>query len=411
MLAAMHKALALFPIPALALSLITALAVLTLGACAHAPKSDPQLARPAVVALQEGRFDEASEQARTAITKDANNGWVRAVLAVTRYKSSGEQALHGVESLIEGAFRDHPENLPRLRQTVVDLEAALGRVDEDLAIASREQAFSIELCLACWQVDWNHNGRLDRRDARLFQIEVDGNGESIPDEDPRRKPTFRFDVGDLHWARAMVAFQRGLLDLLLVYWSPTLNPQQIKTGVFTLKAHDRPRSVAAKQRFLDALDQSEAARTAYLAETDDDREWVPSPRQKNHPMPLPVDEKLYQTWAALITDVRAMLKGQEAIELQALVAMIDPRGRAPRPSGYVNLGAWLASPPDIEVNPMVLGRVEREPELLFRTVFGPGYVTTGKASPILTHLSRMSEEIKRGEESFEKKLRYLFWIN
>ena len=40
--------------------------------------------------------------------------------------------------------------------------------------------------------------------------------------------------------------------------------------------------------------------TAYLAETDDDREWVPNPKQQSHPMPLPVDAArigaLERTW-------------------------------------------------------------------------------------------------------------------
>ena len=49
---------------------------------------------------------------------------------------------------------------------------------------------SLDLCLACWQVDWNRNGDIDERDLRMLQVEYDAHGEQIPEGDPRRTPTF-----------------------------------------------------------------------------------------------------------------------------------------------------------------------------------------------------------------------------
>lgn len=384
------------------------------GGCAHTPKSDPALAKPAVEALRDARFTEAQEQARNVLMKDGKNAQAHVVLALTRYKAAGEQAIFEGGGHFEDIFRGKPEAFARARQVVVDLEAALGRVEEDLAIASADKSFAMELCLACWKVDWNHNGRIDRRDERLFQIEQDANGEKYEDEDPRRKPTFRFDVGDLHWARAMISFQRGLIDMVLVYWGTSFDWAQMKTQQrWKLPVADRARAEAAQQRFLEALAQSDASRVAYLAETDDDREWVPNPRQQNHPMPLPIDEKLYQTWATLLGDVRRMLKGEEGLDLGAFYRVVEPRERPghPAPTGFLNLGAWVAKPTDLDLDLNALDHAEKDPNSALKTFFGPAYVPTMKSSPILTNLTRIHDEIKTGKESFERKLRYFFWIN
>lgn len=386
----------------------------TLAACAHAPKSDPTIAKNAVQALQDGRFTEAQEQARTVLEKHSKNAEARAVLALTRYKASGEQAIFDGTAAIEGAFRDRAENLGRLRQVLVDLEAAFARVDEDLAIASHDRSFSLELCLACWKVDWNHNGRMDRRDERLFQIEQDANGEKYDEADPRRRPVFRFDVGDLHWARAMLAFQRGVLDVLLIYWSPTLDWRALKEAPrWKLPVVDRGRALAAQQRFLEALTQSDLSRQAYLAETDDDREWVPNPKQKNHPMPLPVDETLYQTWAAVLGDVRRIVKGEEGLDLGAVYRLLEPRERPNHvaPTGFLNVGAWLTNPADLDIELAVFDYAEKAPNAMLKAFFGPAFVPTMKWSPVLSHLQRITTEINNGKESFEQKLKYLIWIN
>ncbi len=385
-----------------------------LSACAHSTTtagSSKVSAAPAVTALQEGRFTEAQEAARTILDKDGKNAQARAVQALTRYKISGEQAIFDGVGLAESAFRKNPEDLLRLRQVIVDLEASLGRVDADLTIASQDRGFAMELCPACWKVDWNHNGRLDRRDERLFQIEDDGSGQKYEDDDPRRKPTFRFDVGDLHWARAMISFQRALLDLVLVYWGKELDVNKLREGDFRLAVADAGRSREALARLQEALAQSDRSREAYLAETDDDREWVPNPRQKSHPMPLPIDDKLYQTWATLVGDARGMLEGKEGFEPAAFIKLMEPNYRRPLPQGFINVGAWLSKPSSLSLTAQELEHADKDPEKALKGIFGAAFVPSMKPSPVIDHLRRITDEVKKGEESFERKLRYLFWIN
>ena len=46
-----------------------------------------------------------------------------------------------------------------------------------------------------------------------------------------------------------------------------------------------------------------------------------------------------------------------------------------------------------------------------RDLLGEGYVEQMRPSPLITRLMRMRDEIERGQESFERKLRYLLWLN
>ena len=52
-----------------------------------------------------------------------------------------------------------------------------------------------------------------------------------------------------------------------------------------------------------------------LAEVDDDREWLPNPKQKSHAMPLTVDDALFDTWGGVLSDVRKLLLGQEGLSV------------------------------------------------------------------------------------------------
>jgi hypothetical protein len=50
-------------------------------------------------------------------------------------------------------------------------------------------------------------------------------------------------------------------------------------------------------------------------------------------------------------------------------------------------------------------------EAMMSGVFGEYYVRDMPKSGLLGRLDRMKREMDRGEESLERKLHYLFWIN
>jgi hypothetical protein len=185
--------------------------------------------------------------------------------------------------------------------------------------------------------------------------------------------------------------------------------------VITLRMQDQARVLAARELILHGLAQADVARKCYLAETDDEGEWVPNPRQHNHPLPLPVDEQLYDTWAGVLHDLTALLGSQQGLSIAELAQLGDHQWADP-PTGFLDLGRLLTAPGDIVLNGAHLDQLEgnrsrQEVETVLRDLFGDKYVARMEPTPLIQRLRRMKQEVERGEESFERKLRYLFWLN
>lgn len=376
-----------------------------------------EAASPAITALQRGQFEEAERLARGGMAADADNPYTRLVRAITRYKKVNQQLMTDGMTLLAQLERGSV-NQKYLQTTLLDAEAALAEVDADLAAAGRHEGIALELCLACWEVDWNGNGRIDSRDERLFEIEMDDKGEPLPEGDPRRRPTFRFDDGDVLWARAFVSFERAAIDVLLAYdWSGFNVLGRRRRDMpkkLVIPLADAGRIAAAKQRILEGLAWSDASRVAYLAETDDDREWVPSPRQKNHPMPMPVDKALYETWEGVVKDVRGMIQGDTCLSIAGLVELHrDKQEDQESIKGCIDLGRMLARPKDISLDLAAFDRLffNARAQASVKELFGEYYSEEKAHSPITGRLLRMKGEIDRGEGEFDRKLRYLLWLN
>lgn len=376
-----------------------------------------QAALQAVAALQAGRFEEAERSAHGVLSSDDKNPRARLVSALSGYILLGDRLFKDFITLLEGVDRgviDHAF----ARNTLEKIEKNLAQLDADLEVAARDPEVSMELCLACWEADWNRNGRIDSRDRRLFEIEEDETGQSIPSDDPRRRPTFRFDIGDVYWARAMLSFQRALIELLLGYRLADLGSdlqalsQRLtrEQGSLTIHLADKRRIVAARELILAGIAHAERSQKEYQAETDDDREWVPNPRQKNHPMPLPVDDALYQTWAAILVDTRQLIAGEEGLGVAEAMKLVSARMPF-QPSGFLSIRKLLFEPKDLVINVPDLKDALLRPDAALRSLFGDAYVSSMKPSQLLSRLARMREEVRRGDESFNRKLRYLFWLN
>ncbi len=362
--------------------------------------------------LRAGRFADAEARSTAAIDRNGRNATARLVRAIARYVQSS-QHLYGALFARGRARRDLDG--PRLRAELERAEESLARIDEDLAVAAEAPELALELCVACWKVDWDQSGAIEPHDERLLQIEQGADGKELPEGDARRTPTFRFDVGDVHWARAMVSFQRAALDLALAYRFEELvidarGGRGGRSGELVVHLQDASRVRDAKRRLLEGLDHADRTREAYLAETDDDREWVPSPRQASHPLPMPVDEALYATWREVITDVRSLVRGNEGLDVAELVRLSGAHLKV-TPSGFVDVGRLLSDPRDLSLSERALDHADRDPDGALKSLFGEAYVARMKASGLPRRLLRMSQEIERGEESLEHKLRYFIWLN
>ena len=66
-------------------------------------------------------------------------------------------------------------------------------------------------------------------------------------------------------------------------------------------------------------------------------------------MPLPVDAKLYETWAGVVRDVRDLVAGRTGISMQEVAGLESQQLAAITPNAYVDLGAMLSEPTDITI--------------------------------------------------------------
>jgi hypothetical protein len=403
----------------------TILASLLLAACATTnqearPRQNKIDPAPAIQLLQATRFDDAEAKAREILAAEPPNSQANAVAAIAAYRRTLHQLIQDIVSVAAGAHETHRVNYPYLKFALTNADQGLTTVEKHLEVAGTDSNFALDLCLACWRYDWNHNGRIDHRDEALFQIEEDAAGQPIAEDNPRRKPTFRFDLGDVHWARAMVMFQHAALEVVMAYDFSDLDKLILMDDIppdFTLRLVDKGPIKRAKTLILDGLAAAERSRKLYLAETDDMNEWVPNPRQHNHPLPLPVDDALYETWGQVLADIVRLVEGQEGLRIDELAQLGDHKWQTP-PRGYLNLGQLLDQPADIVFHTKTvaeLGHMQGEDpalvEKILGEVFGESYRMSMKPSPLLGRLQRMKGEVERGQESIERKLRYLLWLN
>ncbi len=415
------------------------------GRAARTPMQQAEDSAGAQKALQGGQFAEAASQATVALKVDPHNARAAGVRAIATYQQAGETLFKDLEMLASNGevakVLDHEEGR-RMWQRFAD---QLTLVDTDLAVAAADPSFTLELCLACWEHDWNHNGRVDDRDRRLFEIEYDPHcppesddpppppeedeprvpppppcSDQIPEGDARRRPTFKFDVGDVDWARAMVSFQRAVVEIILAYrWEELdkLWKGELHNPKIVLHVGDKARAARARELIVAGLGFSARSREEYLAETDDDHEWLPNPTQKHHPIPMPMDAAIYDTWKNVIGDLQRMLASEEGLSIRAVASLVDKKTPLFVPDAYVDLGAMLRDPQDITLdfgldfdssNPMA---VRPAIEQMLKNVLGKGYQNKMRPSPIVERFEKMKRELDHGEDTFERKLRYLLWVN
>lgn len=214
-----------------------------------------------------------------------------------------------------------------------------------------------------------------------------------------------------------MAFQRALLSVIIAYELPTAEDVGRGfrgRGEIRIRLLSRERVSRARALILAGLDHASRCRREILAETDDEAEWVPNPRQKNHPLPLPVDKALFDTWEGVVRDLRALLRGEEGLDIAELAQLGGHRWKDP-PRGYLHVGRLFTRPGDLVLDLRSFGRrslaTRAGVEQLLASILGDKYVRRMRPTPLVKRLRRMKSEVSRGKESLERKLRYFLWLN
>ncbi len=325
--------------------------------------------------LTAGQLPEAATAAARVLVREPANAEAHALLAMVRFISLGQ---HLAADLRKPARFDDAKYLHDVL-TLVDGQLTL--IDGDLAAASTPD-FALEICPACWRVDWYGDGEYSPRDQQALEVKKDAGGKPLPAHDARRRPTFRLDVGDVWLLRGLTSWQHAILKIVLAYDYVDFEQRlrHPRFGEQRLILRDGKSMKDAQALLLVGIDQLEHARTAYLAETDDDRELLPNPRQRNHPLPFHPDALVYAVWANVDAALVKLLRGQEGVPLADWARVLAPKSKEVV-SGFLDVSRLFTAPHDLVFS---LGGLKRHPAAAFAKLFGDSIVPSLPPSPIVT---------------------------
>jgi hypothetical protein len=162
----------------------------------------------------------------------------------------------------------------------------------------------------------------------------------------------KFDRGDVAWLRAYCHLLMGLLDLLLafdledefdrqageIFAEPVRRKTDEPKKLDRLMVKEPVRLGQFRKHLLEVARLNRETWRFILAETDDDHEWLPNPKQKGV-LGLPVTGEQIEAWLAMMNELEGLLEGKKVIS-QSLLRLLWPSIE-----GGLNVKTLLDDPP------------------------------------------------------------------
>ncbi len=245
-----------------------------------------------------------------------------------------------------------------LRDSLRRANATLARMDE--------KEFGVEVNLSQIHLDLDGDGQCSPNETLAASLErvlapnapARGGGDMV----------VRFDSADAMWLKGYTHFLSGVLDLLLAYdWRPVwdqcahvifLKPEPLPPLARFLSAPGRSDHWAdliaalhnmrldlvdkeglahAREEFRAMLSCSRLCWQRVLAEKDNDKEWLPSPRQTG-PRGFKVTQAQVDAWMRVLDELEAVASGQKLLAHWRL-----------KPGVGINVNKLIASPPPLDL--------------------------------------------------------------
>jgi hypothetical protein len=222
----------------------------------------------------------------------------------------------------------------------------LNRVEATLRPA-KGKPFRLELPLGKMALDFDGNGTITEGESFLA-LYRQFNRRAEPDDKttPAAAFTAVFDEADVYWIIAYTHFLRGACDLLLAHDGGDLfnavgqmwfvradtplgrastmlrdDGQRRWTGIadaiglvhqLRLPVKDPQRLARTRTHWLSMISESRAMLASLQSETDDEKEWLPNPRQ-NSAFGLRLTEAQFEGWGLFLGEMEAILEGKKLL--------------------------------------------------------------------------------------------------
>jgi hypothetical protein len=322
---------------------------------------------PAIEAmLVEGNIADARRQLEAQLESNPRDENARFALGVV-------QTLGGVERLMQSLYRygldpawqtglpfvrlpvplnPHPEPLTNeaFRKIVADFLAELASVERTLATIESDDV-KLPLHIGLYRMDFDGDGAA-AEDETLWRVFSRVTRRQV---DPQTAAGFviAIDRGDVHWLRGYCHLLSALCEMFLAYdtaevhdYTAQLFFPAAKVRYPALAVRDEPwwrnsildaiafihllqlpvvepdRMRSAREHLLAVIEQSRASWAAISAETDDDREWIPAPSQRDAAIPgALINNEMVDGWHNVLDELEAVLEGERLVPFW--------RGKAP----------------------------------------------------------------------------------
>ena len=227
-----------------------------------------------------------------------------------------------------------------------------------------DQEFGVEFNPIQARLDFDNDGVVDPSETLLNSMGALFGARPEADEEL----VIRFDSADAIWLKGYTHFLSGLLDILLAYdWSPVWdqsahlifknpNPrppfnQWVGPGQgfgdwadmvaavheMRLELKDKKAWPRARNEFQSMFASSRICWARVMAETDNDREWLPSPAQTG-PGGATITQKEIDAWMLVLDELDAIMTGEKLM----------PHWRV-RPGAGINIDKLVDSPPPLDI--------------------------------------------------------------
>jgi hypothetical protein len=255
------------------------------------------------------------------------------------------------------------EDLRRLIQRLID---DLAEVDEALA-RIRDSDFTLALPIGLVRLDFNADGKLDD-DERLWKLLARLINARTMSTEQAAAFVLHLDRADVEWLRGYTRLLRGLFECVLAYdfqdlfertghllFMKVKSPypflaRRSRKGdhegfldliatihLLNFKLREPLRLRDARTHLLKMIHHSREMWNHVLAETDNNGEWIPSPRQTGLIPGFGFTQAQVEGWKHLLTEMDELLNGRKLVPFWRN----DPRG--------VNLSKVFLEPRDIDL--------------------------------------------------------------
>ncbi len=310
------------------------------------------------VYLTEGRLGDGAEALRTYLKEYPGDAQARYGLGVLELLSAVEEL---AQNMYRYGLKPNSSQLPFVRLpvpanpnpeklTYEKWRAILERFNDDL---NRAAAVLAEV---------NDPGVKLRLPVGLIRLDLDGDGDAGDEEtlwrvftrvawraaklsNEQKEFPIGFDAADVHWMIGYTHLLRAMIEAWLAYdtedffdqtahffFAGAVSPygslgsrtdnrgfdfDQIADAIAAIhlvhfEPTDPQRLTRAREHLLEMVRSSRRCWHHALAETDDDREWIPNARQTSL-TPLTVNEDRVAAWKRFLDEAEAVLRGQKLL--------------------------------------------------------------------------------------------------